>query len=37
MELMQPTDLRQTMKIYTDPRIFNLLGRSGKAADQLCE
>jgi len=24
MELMRHTDLRQTMKVYTDPRIFNL-------------
>jgi len=24
MELMRHTDLRQTMKVYTDPRLFNL-------------
>jgi integrase len=26
MELMRHTDLRLTMKVYTDPRIFNLAG-----------
>jgi hypothetical protein len=24
MELMRHTDMRLTMKVYTDPRIFNL-------------
>jgi hypothetical protein len=26
MELMRHTDLRLTMKVYTDPRVFNLAG-----------
>ena len=31
MELMRHTDLRQTMKVYTDPRVFDL----SKAVEKL--